>query len=163
MELDSAILAFIGAYIIVVLVIMLAYYVIASLAYMKALKAVGYKRPWMAWIPCADYYALADAAANGQENVTLFSTLSVPAVLYKFWWAVMIVANFIPVVGTVLAWVIRVVFFGNCFVRLYAMTEHTSEQQQLVIGYVSGLLPIIAVIKFLVLKNNSTKQQYTTV
>jgi nitrate reductase gamma subunit len=69
----------------------------------------------------------------------------------------MLIASAIPHIGSALVFVIRVVFLGNCFVRLYAMTEHTSEQQQLVIGYISGVFPIVAVVKFLLLKHNNTK------
>ena len=144
-----AALAFLGAYMVVVVVIALAYYVVASLAHMKALKALGYDKPWMAWIPFANYYAYAEVAAGGQENVNLFSNLSVPAMVYKLWWIAMIVASFIPVIGNILTIVLRVLFLGNSYVKMYARLENTPEQDQQVIGYLSGFITLIAIVKFL--------------
>lgn len=46
-------------------------YVLTSIAHMKALKALGYDNAWMAWIPFAQQYALADVAAGNQETVML--------------------------------------------------------------------------------------------
>ena len=150
-HMDSvAALAFLGAYMVVVLVIALAYYVVASLAHMKALKALGYDKPWMAWIPFANYYAYADSVTQGQESVTLFGNVTIPVMVYKLWWIASFVAPFIPVIGTLLSTVITVIFLGNCYVKMYARLENTPEQDQQVIGYLSGFLAIIAVVKFLV-------------
>lgn len=145
-----AALAFLGAYMVVVIVIALAYYVVASLAHMKALKALGYDKPWMAWIPFANFYAYADAVSGGQDNVNLFGNLSVPAMVYKLWWIGYLVASFIPAIGSILALVIMVVFLGNCYVKMYARLDNTAEQDQQVIGYLSGFIGLIAVVKFLI-------------
>lgn len=153
---DAAlILAVLGTYLIVILVIALVCYVLTSLAHMKALKALGYDKAWMAWIPFAQQYALADVAADNQESVTLFGSLSVPATLYKFWWILWIILPFVPLVGGLASVVVMVVFLGNCYVKIYARLDGTSEQEQQVIGYLSGFLVIIAVVKFLVGKYNT--------
>lgn len=146
----AAALAFLGAYMVVVLVIAIACYVVFSLAHMKALKALGYDKPWMAWIPFANYYAYADSVTQGQESVTLFGNVTIPVMVYKLWWIASFVAPFIPVIGTLLSTVITVIFLGNCYVKMYARLENTPEQDQQVIGYLSGFLAIIAVVKFLV-------------
>ena len=145
----AAALAFVGAYMVVVLVIVIACYVVFSLAHMKALKALGYDKPWMAWIPFANYYAYADSVTKGQDSVTLFGNVTIPVMVYKLWWIAGFVAPFIPVIGTLLSTVITVVFLGNCYVKMYARLENTPEQDQQVIGYLSGFLGIIAVVKFL--------------
>lgn len=142
-------LAVIVAYLGVIIVIGLIYYVLSSLAHMKALKALGYDKAWMAWIPFAQQYALADVAAANQSSVPLFGSVSVPAPLYKFWWAVWIVLSFIPIIGSIASVVWLVVFLGNCYMKVYARLDGTSEQEQQVIGYLSGFLSIIAVVKFL--------------
>lgn len=146
----AAALAFVGAYMVVVLVIAIACYVVFSLAHMKALKALGYDKPWMAWIPFANYYAYADSVTKGQDSVTLFGNVTIPVMVYKLWWIASFVAPFIPVIGTLLSTVITVIFLGNCYVKMYARLENTPEQDQQVIGYLSGFLAIIAVVKFLV-------------
>ena len=145
----AAALAFVGAYMVVVLVIAIACYVVFSLAHMKALKALGYDKPWMAWIPFANYYAYADSVTKGQDSVTLFGNVTIPVMVYKLWWIAIFVAPFIPVIGSLLLTVITVIFLGNCYVKMYARLENTPEQDQQVIGYLSGFLAIIAVVKFL--------------
>lgn len=147
---DSAVfLAVIGAYLMVFLVVGVIFYVLTSLAHMKALKALGYDKAWMAWIPFAQQYALADVAAGNQESVTLFGSFSVPAVLYKFWWILWIILPFVPVIGSLASTVVMVLFLGNCYVKIYARLDGTPEQEQQVIGYLSGFLVIIAIVKFL--------------
>ncbi len=148
-------LAVLGAYLAVFLVIGLVVYVLSSLAHMKALKALGYSKAWMAWIPFVRLYAFADVAADNQESVHMFGSISVPAVLYKFWWVVWIVLPFVPVIGSLASTVVLVVFLGNCYVKMYARLEGTTEQEQQVIGYLSGFLPIIAIVKFLAGKYNT--------
>ena len=156
MDNDLAVLmAVLGAYIIVVVVIALVVYVLSSLAHMKALKALGYDKAWMAWIPFAQQYALADAAADHQDSVHLFGSVSVPAVLYKFWWILWIVLPFVPVIGSLASTVVLVVFLGNCYVKIYARLDGTSEQEQQVIGYLSGFLTSIAIVKFRAGKSNT--------
>lgn len=148
-------LAVLGAYLAVFLVIGLVVYVLSSLAHMKALKALGYSKAWMAWIPFVRLYAFADVAADNQESVYMFGSISVPAVLYKFWWVVWIVLPFVPFIGSLASTVVLVVFLGNCYVKMYARLEGTTEQEQQVIGYLSGFLPIIAIVKFLAGKYNT--------
>ncbi len=148
-------LAVLGAYLAVFLVIGLVVYVLSSLAHMKALKALGYSKAWMAWIPFVRLYAFADVAADNQESVHKFGSISVPAVLYKFWWVVWIVLPFVPFIGSLASTVVLVVFLGNCYVKMYARLEGTTEQEQQVIGYLSGFLPIIAIVKFLAGKYNT--------
>lgn len=151
----ALLLAVLGAYLAVFLVIGLVVYVLSSLAHMKALKALGYSKAWMAWIPFVRLYAFADVAADNQESVHMFGSVSVPAVLYKFWWVVWIVLPFVPIIGSLASTVELVVFLGNCYVKMYARLEGTTEQDQQVIGYLSGLLPIIAIVKFLAGKYNT--------
>jgi hypothetical protein len=148
--------ALMGASAILVFIVMLAFYVVTSLGYMKALKQFGYPRAWFAWIPFARYYALADVAVSGLDNVLLFNQLSIPAMLYKFWWAVSLVAYFIPTIGRLIAMVIQVVFLGNTFVKLFARLDRTDEKSQQVLGYISGLIPFVAAIKFLISSNSKT-------
>ena len=45
---------------IVVVLIVIAWYVVSSIAHMKALKALGYDKAWLAWIPYGVFYACAD-------------------------------------------------------------------------------------------------------
>ena len=152
---EVALLAVIGTYLIFAVILLIVCYVLTSVAHMKALKAMGYDRAWMAWIPFAQWYACADAATAGnQGDVKLFGSVSVPVSLYKFWWAIWLVFQivgqfFLTGVFSLLSTVVQVVFLGNTYVKMYAQLDGTDESDQQVIGYISGFLAIIAVFKFL--------------
>ena len=135
--------------ILLCLVVMVACYVLYAVSHMKALKALGYKNAWLAWIPYGVFYACADAAAEGEgEKVKLFGSLELPAMVFKF----------IPVNGTVenvITIVLNVVFLGCSYAKMYAKLEGKQESETQAIGCVSGLIPIIAVVKFLSYKGNN--------
>jgi hypothetical protein len=145
-------LAIIGAFSVVFLIIVAVVYVVTSLGTYKALKRLGYNNAWMAWIPVVNYFAMADVAAGGQQQVNLIGTLTIPATLYKLWWLVMLVAGFIPAIGGILAIVIQVICLGSIYIKMFARLEGTTEQAQQVVGYISGLIPIVGAIKFLTIK-----------
>ena len=70
--------------ILLCLVVAVACYVLYAVSHMKALKALGYKNAWLAWIPYGVFYACADAAAEGEgEKVKLFGSLELPVMVFK--------------------------------------------------------------------------------
>ena len=83
----------------VILIIAIACYVIFSYAHMKALKALGYDKAWLAWIPYGCTFACADAAAKDEDPVELFGSFTVPALLFKLWWILLLVLGFLPFPG----------------------------------------------------------------
>lgn len=121
---------------------------------MKALKAVGYDKAWMAWIPLANMWALAEVALDGDESMTLFGSLNIPAIAFKLWWVVGFVSSFIPMVGGFLNLVLTVICLGTCYIKMYAKLDGRDEKDVQALGYVSGFFPIIAVFKFLFGKYN---------
>ena len=145
--------------IVVAVIIIIAWYVLCSYAHMKALKALGYDKAWLAWIPYGVFYACADAAAEGEgEKVKLFGSLELPVMVFKLWWILPVALLFIPVNGTVenvITIVLNVVFLGCSYAKMYAKLEGKQESETQAIGCVSGLIPIIAVVKFLSYKGNN--------
>ena len=152
MGMGMAIIALVG-------IVVIACYVIFSVSHMKALKAMGYDKAWLAWIPYGVFYACADAAAEGEgEKVKLFGSLELPAMVFKLWWILPVALLFIPVNGTVenvITIVLNVVFLGCSYAKMYAKLEGKQESETQAIGCVSGLIPIIAVVKFLSYKGNN--------
>lgn len=152
MGMGMAIIAIVG-------IVVIACYVIFSVSHMKALKAMGYDKAWLAWIPYGVFYACADAAAEGEgEKVKLFGSLELPAMVFKLWWILPLALLFIPVNGTVenvITIVLNVVFLGCSYAKMYAKLEGKQESETQAIGCVSGLIPIIAVVKFLSYKGNN--------
>lgn len=137
------------------LIISIAFYVFQSAAHMKALQRLGYHSAWLAWIPYVQYYACADAVCDKQEQVFLFNKLSAPAWLLKFWWVLTFAVNWLSVnafIVTVLKLALQVFFLGAVYTKMYARLEYKAEEDTQVIGCISGLLPIIASIKFIMLR-----------
>lgn len=157
---DLALLTGLGIGIILVcLVVSVAAYVLSAFAHFKALNALGYDKAWMGWIPYARFYAYADAVAGDEENVKLFDTLEIPAVVFKLWWVVELVLAVLSLVVSinstlvnVINIVLEVVFLGCTYAKMYARLENKTEKDEQVLGCVSGFLPIIAIVKFLSLK-----------
>ena len=119
--------------ILLCLVVMVACYVLYAVSHMKALKALGYKNAWLA-------------------------CLELPAMVFKLWWILPLALLFIPVNGTVenvITIVLNVVFLGCSYAKMYAKLEGKQESETQAIGCVSGLIPIIAVVKFLSYKGNN--------
>jgi len=145
----AGLIAALGIYLIFVLVIVVAVYVLYSISHMKALKALGYDKPWMAWIPFANYWALAEVALNGEESMNLFGSFSVPAIAFKLWWVVAYVVMFVPGVGNFLYFVVAIIGLGTCYIKMYARLDGKDEKDVRVIGYLSGWIPLIAMCKFL--------------
>ena len=144
--------------ILLCLVVVVACYVLYAVSHMKALKALGYKNAWLAWIPYGVWYACADAAAGYEDPVRLFDSFEVPATVFKLWWILPVALLFIPVNGTVenvITIVLNVVFLGCSYAKMYAKLEGKQESETQAIGCVSGLIPIIAVVKFLSYKGNN--------
>lgn len=153
---DLALLTGLGMGIILLgLVICVVAYVLYGISHMKALKALGYDKAWMAWIPYAWYYACADAVSKDEDNVKLFDSLEIPAMIFKLWWVVPVALLFIPLnstVESVINFALNIVFLGCTYAKMYARLENKAEKDEQVLGCVSGFLPIIAVVKFLCIK-----------
>jgi len=140
---------------VVILIIAIACYVIFSYSHMKALKALGYDKAWLAWIPYGCTFACADAAAKDEDPVELFGSFTVPALLFKLWWILLLVLAFLPFPGwlsNVLNIALNVVFMGSIYAKMFAELDGKTESEEQVIGCVSGFLPIVAVFKFLCVK-----------
>lgn len=148
--LGLGVLLFLGALIIAV-------YVFYALAHMKALKALGYDKAWLAWIPYGVYFGCADAVSKDEDKVMLFGKFSIPAMVFKLWWVLPLVINFLPLDESVIQFINRViyiVFLGCTYAKMYARIEGKEEKDTQVLGCISGFIPIIAACKFIGIKNN---------
>ena len=54
------------------------YYVAFSWSHMKALKALGYDKAWLAWIPFGVLFACSDAVTGDADQVRMFNSFEVP-------------------------------------------------------------------------------------
>lgn len=134
-----------------ILIFAIVCYVLYAFSHMKALKALGYNKAWLAWLaPLGLYYALADVTLDleGDYEMELLS-FRIPGLAFKLWYLIAVVISFIPVAGSILNIALTTVCAGTCYIKIYAKLEERDESDVQVIGYLSGLFPIIAIFKFL--------------
>ncbi len=142
-------------FIVAAVLVAIALYVFTSYAHMKALNLLGYDKAWLAWIPYGVYYACADCVSDNQENTMMFNKFSVPTLVFKLWWIVALVVTYLPWNSTITG-IIRtalfIVFLGYTYAKMFARLEGKTEEETMAVGCVSGFLPIIAAIKFMLVK-----------
>lgn len=141
--------------IIFMIVIVVAVYVLFAISHMKALKALGYDKAWLAWIPYGIWFACADSVSKDEDQVRLFDSFNIPALVFKLWWLIPLVLLFIPLNSTlenIINLVLNIVFLGCSYAKMYARLDGKTEKEEQVLGCVSGFIPIVAVIKFFTVK-----------
>lgn len=134
---------------ILMIVLMIAIYVIGSLALMKGLKKMGYANPWFAWIPFLCNYALYDCL--GDIWVNLIGNVKVPNRYMK------IVAVVYPLLGALLGGIPLlnilymvgfVIVYGWAYKNIFALLKKCPVADVAVLGYVAALIPIIAWVMY---------------
>lgn len=151
-ELLSVMIASFASVMIVIAILAIAVYVLFGISHMKALKMMGYDKAWAAWIPFFSSYALADCIPETKENVDIFG-LSIPGTVFKFWWLVSFIVAYVPVVGTLLSLAVTIICAGLCYTSIYSILEGKSKDEVKLVGYLSGWINIIAIVKFFTYKN----------
>lgn len=136
------------ALLFIFVVIAIAAWVLWGYSCMKVLKALGYPNPWMAWIPNLNTFALAHCTADKEGNTKVISW-KLPTIVFSFWFVAGWILAEIPNVGSLLNLVLQVVCMGTCYIFIYSMCENKKEEDVRVIAYVSGLIPLVALCKFL--------------
>jgi len=69
---------------IICLLIIVPLYILSSVWEMQVLKAYNYDKPWMAWIPFANIWALSDVAFRGYQTAPLYLlNIQLPVIVYK--------------------------------------------------------------------------------
>lgn len=143
---------------IILLVVLLAvgivFYVLRSIGCMRVLKALGWQAPWMAWIPVLSHIALG-LAINTDDNksMKLFG-LDIPTVVYAFWIVIYMIATRIPSVGGLIGLIVMIALSGRIYQNIYSRIEGKPESETMIIGFLSGWLGIIPMIKFLCYKSD---------
>lgn len=135
----------------IILSVALICYVLYSFSHMKALKALGYNKPWLAWFaPLGLYWALAAVSLDldGEYNMEVLS-FEIPGIVFKLWYLIAVAVSIIPLAGAILSIILTVICAGTCYIKIYAKLDERDESEVQVLGYLSALFPVIAVFKFL--------------
>ena len=149
----GVLLGALGIFMVVIVAIAIAVWVLWGKSTSKVLKAFDYANSWMAWIPVLNYFALAQITADKDKNTTVIKW-KIPTIAFSLWFIVGWVLAEIPNVGSILNIVLQVICLGTCFTFIYSKCEGKTVEEVQAIGYVSGLIPIIALCKFLSYKSD---------
>lgn len=131
----------------------LVYYVVSSYAHMKALRRLGYDKAWLAWIPYGVWYACADAVTDSESPVQLFGKYEISVSIFKLWWLASLAMMLLQRDGsmaTLINLALQFVFLGHTYAKMFAALEGRTEEEMRAVGCISGVLPIVAVVKFLI-------------
>lgn len=123
-------------------------------------KRLGSKRPYLAWIPIASYYELA-VLTRDEYDKNKFFTIDIDNKYFKFWPVLQGLVGIVPYIGSLLSLVITIGCLGATYTRVYAMIENGKTKDYTGIGYVSGLIPIIPVIKYFKLLEQEQPSMYS--
>lgn len=126
----------------------LAYYIWQSLEFYWLFKMCSYGNAWMAWIPILRYYALAEVTGDGMGQTRLYLIgQDISTDLFRFWPILTMVVSRISGVGGILELLLTILCLGSSFTTVYSKFENRSPDEVKVLGYLSGWLPFIGIIK----------------
>lgn len=148
-------LAIISVVMLALVVVGIVYYIMRSLALYRLLKQVGYHRPWMAWVPYLNIYAVGDVTADlcgENEKVALFGKTSIPAVLCRFWFFINIVLTMpsgeFGLFCNLITVAVTIFFTAGTFSVLMAKLRGTEPSRETGISLAASILPFVDVYYF---------------
>ena len=126
----------------------IAYYIWQSLEFYWLFKMCSYSNAWMAWIPILRYYALAEVTGDGMGQTRLYLiNTDISTDVFRFWPILTLVVSRINGVGGILELLLTILCLGTSFTTVYSKFENRSSDEVKVLGYLSGWIPLIGVIK----------------
>ena len=152
--------AFFGSFFIGAFILLAIAYVISSLAFVKVFTKLGYQSPVLGWVPILNLYILATLVSTGVKQVKVLGIAEIDVTLYRFAWLLAVAVSFIPGIGKVLSLIIRVIYFGDLYSRVYAATDDTSVEDQVGLGIVSGIFSIVFIVKALAADSNPARIRF---
>lgn len=126
----------------------IAYYIWQSLEFYWLFKMCSYSNAWMAWIPILRYYALAEVTGDGMGQTRLYLiNTDISTDVFRFWPILTLVVSRMNGVGGILELLLTILCLGTSFTTVYSKFENRSSDEVKVLGYLSGWIPLIGVIK----------------
>jgi len=142
------ILAVLGGFIFIVVLIAIACYVLMALGLYKLAKNRGIENPWLAWIPIAQYYTLGKLIGSlnigGWQVPTVELFLPIGALVVMF-------LNWIPVIG----WLLSLAYFVLYLFAIYKLYKMYRPQSAVLWLVLSIIFPFMGAIFLFVMRNDS--------
>lgn len=115
------------------------WYIATSLAYIKALTALGYENNWFAFIPYLRDVALTETTL--QEK----GFYDIPMEIFRFW----PVLGIIPVIG----WLISIICRCWVYMFVFARLDDVDPQDEKTMAILAAIFTPVAWYKFLTIKD----------
>ncbi len=148
----SVIIAAMAGVFIVVMLIVLALYLIGAIARYRYLKIRSYENAWMAFIPIANIWAIVEATYGRREKVNIYGW-DAPIIVLKLWpivsYALAIIINVIPVLGSVLSLILYVLNIAVMAMIFRDMMEVLDRPQEMVTAVIAVIFHIVSDIMIL--------------
>lgn len=136
---------------LVYLAILVTVYVVNSLAFQKCLRHFGYPNAYWAWIPFLNFIALTEC--TGMSSAIIFGK-EIPMSKFKYWFPIVTVASAVCCCLSIPGIVIQLICCGWMYTTIYDSLDGTMPKHRIsAIGVLSGLIPIIAWVKFFSIKD----------
>lgn len=149
---DSDILAMLGGFVVVFLIIGLVLYLLDAIARFKYLKVRGYENAWFAFIPIVNIWASVTTTYGSAEKIKFYG-VEVPAIVIKLWSVVYYVATVIvtrlPVASGTIGFVLTLVNIAVILQIYRDMMERLDNPQDTVSAVVAVIINFISDIKLL--------------
>ena len=148
--------AFIVYLFFISILLIIASYILISIAYSKALKLMHYQKTWMGWIPVVKNYALADCIKSDNGKITFLNS-EMDSTVFNVLCLIMGILQFSSINSptSILYYIAKTLLLGTCFTHIYAYVEGKNKTETAAIGYVSGLFGIVAIFKILSYPKNA--------
>ena len=128
-------------------IIGIALYLVASFARYRYLRIRSYERAWMAFIPIANIWALAEATYGRKERINIYGW-DAPAIVLKLWpmaaYVLALVINVIPVIGGVLSILLTVLNIAVLVMIFKDMMEILEKPQENVVAVLAVVFHIVS-------------------
>ncbi len=126
----------------------LIWYIWQSIELYWLFSMCNYGNAWMAWIPILRYYALAEVTGDITGTTRLYLIgQDIATDLFRFWPILALVFSRISSVGGLLETILTILCLGSSFTTIYSKFENRSPDDVKVLGYLSGWIPLIGIIK----------------
>ena len=121
-------------------------YIITSTVFYKLYKRMGYKLALLAWIPYVREGVLVLLTDLDNTNSINILGKRFNRNLVKFF-PLLYLLVFIPMIGTILVVLTKLFIFGSVCRDLYCKVERLSQKDVKIIGYFSGIFPVVLIAK----------------
>lgn len=166
MKMDSdftALMAVLGAFIGVLVILVIIFYLVDAIARFKYLKVRNYANSWMAFIPIANIYSTVEATYGNADKISLYG-LILPSVLLKLYGLILgaaagILSN-IPYVGSIAGTVISVASIAIGVQIFRDMMFRLDNDSSVALAIVANIIPIVGAVVILSACKNKTDGQY---